>query len=373
MQPELGSPPPPPAQVQAGPIREFSGPANEPWRISRHDLFESEFSQVTDLAQFVSRVSQHARSWLIVRRLFGIAPMIPRADSDPDDLRVWGREELAAALGVSRAQLSQEIDAVRGIVLGVAPTLDPAPPPASPQQAIEFKESILEKYGFPDSLFAVPGRDAAETQAERFWFSMRVERWTKLLDHQMAAELARQTLLNEMQIRRAEVKSARHEFGSKEHREVVRLQQEMQDRYREQLTQIDVIAPWAGAISGKMAFVGVVAELIEGHRDYMAKGDRARVDGIFTAVEIQVECRRSVQAPEPRYRAGLVVYLNAAKAGLWDPKWKSHFTPGQLKKLDAAWTAAAQHVSDEEQERLPDLESDDPLQNEYDPLHLPAQ
>ena len=67
---------------------------------------------------------------------------------------------------------------------------------------------------------------------------------------------------------------------------------------------------------------------------------------------------RSVQQPEAQYRAGLVVYLNAAKAGLWDPHWRSQFKPIQLKRLDAAWRAAGDAISEEMKEKLPDLEGD---------------
>jgi hypothetical protein len=121
-------------------------------------------------------------------------------------------------------------------------------------------------------------------------------------------------------------------------------------------------------VAGKFAFNAVLSDITRAVQEYCARNDTRLIDGIFTATEILVECRCSVQAPEPRYRAGLIVYLNAAKAGLWDRHWQPPFEFPALKRLDAAWKAAA--LAAGEESKTPDLEQDGPA-GEYDDLKLP--
>jgi len=61
---------------------------------------------------------------------------------------------------------------------------------------------------------------------------------------------------------------------------------------------------------------------------------RKLLDRIFKAAEVEVECRRSVQASEPQYRVGLVEHLAEAKAGLWAPRgeWVNSQTAVALLK-----------------------------------------
>ena len=105
---------------------------------------------------------------------------------------------------------------------------------------------------------------------------------------------------------------------------------------------------------------GMLAEVVKGYQDYYGNGDNTIVDGMFTALEIEIETRRSQQAPTPQYRADLVTFVNAAKAGLWDPKWEPSFKPGQLAAIQKAWQAS--YLTEAEKAALPapDLESDGP-------------
>lgn len=380
------NPPPPRPEVPTKPdeglarIAEYKAPFDgETWRVSRMDLLRAEWPEIQDLVELHTRISRDARRWMVVRRLFGVGPLIPAHASDPDDLRTWGREELGAALGITQAQLQAELDAVRGLMMGAAsaaaaPSTEPASPPpvfdASGAAQLPFADStLLERYGFSPSKFDVIGRAHSENRLEQEWFCRRLEEWAKPLEDRMAGALARSALDNELHIRRAESEISRHPFGSKEYVAFLRIKGDLEQRYQEQLIKLNEVAPWMGAVSGKQGFVGAVSDLVKAHQEYYAEGTNALADGIFAATEIQVLMRRSLQVPEPQYRCGLVVHLNAAKAGLFDPQWRSKFKPAQLRKLDEAWRAAS--VAAGEAEVLPDLESEDPVKGEYEGLFVP--
>lgn len=373
------APPAPPAAPGTDRIEEFRGADGELWRVSRFDLLAAEFPEITlaELPRFAEQVSRDARRWLVARRLFGIAPIIPPAESDPEDLRTWSRDELAAKLGLTRPQLQTELDAVRGMLAAPAAT-DPEPEKPAPTfdangvgELVVSDAALLEQHGFPEDKFHQPGRGSAEERAERAWFCSRLREWSKLLEDRNAGQLARAALDNELQMRRAEAELSRKHFGTDGYRDILRLKNSIEERYQEQLIKLDEVAPYIGAASGRQSFVGTVADLTRAYQEYYATGSNRLADGIFAATEIQVLMRRSVQAPEPQYRCGLVVYLNAAKAHLWDPAWRGQFSSAQLKKLDEAWRAAA--VAAGEADRLPDLESEDPVLGEYEGLHLPAE
>lgn len=352
-------------------IREYVGPGAQAWRCSRYDLATAEMGCELNLAEFHAAVEGDARRWLIARRLFGMGPLLPPQGTDPDDLRVWSREELAATLALTAGQLRQELDAIRGLATRAKSDEVRAEKIELLREIEEltFKETVfLAKHGFEESTFLLTGREAVENRTERDWFGARVEQWDKLLEHPVAGALARQALLNELQLRRADAAIAKLPFGGKEYSGYLKIKMSIEETYQHQLEQLDELAPWAGAIRGHMAFRGMASDLIQAIAN-SKRGDEALVDGIFTTVELQILTRRSLQAPEPQYRAGLVVYLNAAKAGLWNPDWRSQFTNGQLKKLDTAWAAAAAAAGDLAGERLVDLEADGPA-GEYDPLFV---
>ena len=80
----------------------------------------------------------------------------------------------------------------------------------------------------------------------------------------------------------------------------------------------------------------------------------------------------SVQLPLPKYRAGKVVYLNEARAGLWDPKWQSGLTHGLVKRLDKTWAEAYAAAAREAGDPLPDLEKEG-AEGEYPELQAELQ
>lgn len=348
------------------------------WRVSRFDLLEVEFEGITNdaLAGFHEVQQRHPRAWIILRRLFGIQPMVPLAE-DPENCRVWGRRELCENMGITPKQLGEEIGVARARwQRAVAPEpeteLEPAPgpDPEAPPGELDFEGTnrLLARHGFPEALFRTPGASDEDVAAEMEWFAGRVRDFSKLLEHRLASSLARQTLLSELQLRRIETHMTQLHVGGKNYIEVLRAKDGLQKTYADQLAQIDKIAPWMGAVAGKMNFTGVVSDLVRSYQEYYARDSNRLIDGIFTATEVQVLLRRHTHMEQPRYRAGLVAYLNAARESLFDPRWRAMFSQGQLRKLDAAWADAHNRVAELDGEKPTDLESDDPAEGEYPPL-----
>jgi hypothetical protein len=342
------------------------------WRCSRFDLLAAEFpiTAAEQLATFHSVSRAKERGWLIVRRLFGLQPVVPPASTSMEDLRVWQREELREVLGLTRAQMQAELDAVRGAWLGVAAS---APPPKSEDR--KPKAEAKEEFVFADDELLVRHGFTLRfgSVAERNWFAQRVRDYEKVLNEKFATVLARNALMTELRIYQLDAflnDPEKCKTGESNWKGNLKLRQELDGNYQDLLRQIRELCPWAGAIAGKYAFTGVMSDVTKAIQEYMSRNDTRLIDGIFTATEVLVECRRSVQAPEPRYRAGLVIYLNAAKAGLWDPNWKPPFEFPVLRRIDAAWKAALVTAGDETAEKVPDLEQDGPA-GEYEELTLP--
>ena len=365
-QPLLGETPPPASTTSTTPpaaLIEYVVDGR-PWRCSKFDLLAVELDApvITSASLPLLQIAVEGRekTWLILRRLFGLMPVTPPKNYPLDDMRTWTREALRDVLGLTAVQLQAELDVVRGIWKQIAPkpVQTPAPPP---EKTLFADDEVLKKYEFRVSL---PDMD------ERTSFVKRVREFEKLLAEPMTAGIARNALMTELQLRRldeqmSDVQNGR--VGSSGWQANMRLRSELDKTYSDQMAKLDKLAPWSGAVAGKYSFKGQISDITAAYQAYYADRNNQLRDGIFTATEIEVECRQSVQAPEPRYRAGLVVHLAHCREGLFDPNFKPQFTERQLGKLDKAWKAAFIAAGVENGEALVDLEKDGP-EGEYPKL-----
>ena len=335
--------------------------AGVPWRVERFDLLAGEFASperpftADDLPVLHEVLHKDLRRWRLVRLLHGIRPVLAYADADPDELRVWSADELCTHDRLTRPQLKTEIEAARGVFLGAArqrPEVrsqksEVRSQKAEPKTELDFTtdEQYLAQFGIRWEL----------KDDERGWFVERVRALEPVLKLPNTGELTRQVLLKELMLRRCENEvltgtvAERTKAGS--------MRDSLEKDYRNQLEQLKALAPWMGEIEKGVNLRGVRSDLIEGIKQYQALDDHRLLDGVFTALEIMVECRRSVQAPDVRYRAGLVLHLNAARAGLMNPEWRPLFKPSELARIDRAWASAYAAAAAEAGATLPDLES----------------
>ena len=182
------------------------------------------------------------------------------------------------------------------------------------------------------------------------------------------ARLARNLLFQELLIVRNESELSKPDNTDSRRKDLLRERDAMEETYRAQLDQLNKLCPWAAQIAGALSMAGTLSDVTAAHQEYYATGNHKLADGIFTTTEWQVLFRRSQQDPDPKYRAGLVVYLNAAKAGLWDPEFRNPFKPAQLAAITNGWKQGYNALADKEGLPVADLESDDPVKGEYEDL-----
>ncbi len=360
--------------------------STEPWRVEKFDLLAAEFNLCAPWPMMMVMFHEVAangatRGWLIARRLFGVMPMIPGKDAQPEDLRCWGRSELAEALGTDSMQLQAELDAVRVMWESHRRREEPeeeakfqSPTPKveelAPPGEMRFGHEALEKYGFPEAIFDVSWYDAIQktTQTrpadirrrERDRFAQWVTVWSKMLDEPMAEPVAREALLNRLYLERIAVDMSRVPPTHPNFDKLSITKKSMEEALREQLEKLEGMFPEMGGVAGRVSFRAVISELNKGYRDYYGNSDNRLVNKIHTAAEMEVELRQSQQDPQARLRFGLNVAIIEAVQGLFDPNWRPKFKHAVLRKLDAAAKKAVDEARLASGEALVDLEADGP-------------
>ena len=350
------------------------------WRCGRFDVLCAELGEPAITADTLpllhNAVIGQERKWMILRRLFGIQPVLLPPEYPLDDMKSWQRDELCEALGMTRAHLKQELDGIRGVWISQSRVHSPESTVQGPQSgvqspgsapggelALEADRELLQKYGLPVTF---------EDSSEREFFVARAADFQKVFEEKTTSGLARSILMTELQLGRIDRHLADRDknlTGGKSWCANMKQRKDLDDTYQKQLEQLRKLAPWFSAVAGKYAFAGVLSDISKAMQIYYARGDTTLADGIFTMTEIEVELRRSVQSPEPRYRSGLVVYWNMAKAFLFDPKFKNTIPARTFKKLDAGFNAAVIAEDEAQGNALPDLENE----GEYPNLETAAE
>ncbi len=340
----------------------------EAWTCKRFDLLAAELPGVTvgALPRLQLALEMHSRQWLIARRLFGIMPVVASPAVAIEDLQVWSPQQLVNTLGLKPDQWQQELAAVRGIWNMVAANLPSAPVsdlPPLPPRGLFSDDELVKKYDFGRIRF----RDQAETER----FVERLREFEKLLQDKTTTGVARNLLNTELQLGRIDEEISSREILGDDYRKNLKLRSELMADYNRLISLLDKLAPWFGTVAG-YSFKGTIAEVTRAIQEYQADANHALADGIFTHTEIQVELRRSVQTPEPRYRLGWVVAALEAKANLWDRHFKSAIPHSVFKSLDHGMREAIKAAGQETGEPLVDLEKDGPGGEYPDIITVPA-
>lgn len=366
-------------------VMEYSPPGRrERWRVERFEPLAAELAGlVPEVLPTLHELFSHpsnARPWMILRRLYGILPVLIPLDGNADDFRVWSRAELAHDLGIDEKKLAAELDAIRLAWQRVAPragavsivrtdplvtkgsvlTIDTGAagkagrkkrPEAAGDQAeaplkpipggldsaavrgaglVEEDDALLRRFGFPPAMFQKAGREMATNLAEKAWFAGQVRAWERLLADARTQGPARQALQNEWRARRAEEESWELEAMApplnpddrstheKNRQALGKRIAELQKEHRASLQQLQELAPGFGVSARELAATGAIGEVIKGIQDYEARGDMALLDGIYSQYGIKALLRTSVQSPVPGYRAGKVAYLLQCREWLWE-------------------------------------------------------
>ena len=374
------TPKPKPAAATGLPVMLEFRPVAEAadWRVEKFDLLAVEFLAPEtgrlpeQMAAFMFFCQQHPRFWLLVRRRFGVAPVIPPADTLPDDLRVWSLAELEA----EGFAVGPDFEALRQMFLdhlkreaGSRADAPAAPAPIKPATAAELldlDDQLLASFQFPPRLFKITvydplanngnGGDVArldlENRAERDWFTLRVKEWAKMLEDPMGGPIARTALMNDLYLRRleSEIATASPRGRSALYEQKTALAEE----YTASVEQLQVMFPEM-AVAGKVGFRGQVSDMVVAHQDYYGNGDRRLVDKVFTVTEIEFQLRTSQQV-QARYRFGLNLAIVDMVNGLYDPNFRPRFKHSVLRLVELGFKGALEAARAAQRDKLVDLE-----------------
>jgi hypothetical protein len=339
------------------------------------------------------------RAWGICKRLGGIHPAILPLDVDARKLgamsvdkvkEVFQMTEEEMALTLSILQLAwqhliaaSDMPSIASSVQATAPPPPEAPAavkPAVPSLRAQapavptpdgFSEeeiSLLDLATYPTTIFDFQG-GMHDKRMEISWFCGRIKEVRKVFEEPMTKALARNALLNELQLRRVNDRLVVMDPADKEFVKLQDTKQQIEKTYGEQWAQIEKLCPAVMATTSRKESLSTLAEIISLYLDYNKNPDNAPRDGIFTDDEIQVLFRTSQQMPETRYRLGWVLACNEAKRALGDPKYKRKLSTTQCRILDTSFAHAFGKISDHMKNFKPDLELDGP-HGEYPPMHL---
>lgn len=365
-----------PAAGDAPAMVDFKNEFNKAWRVEKFADLAAEFhlrpmgqppTWSETAAQFYLFAREHSRQWLVVRRVFGVGPVIPDRNTPVEELRIWTRQELVA----QGYEVAVELDSLRALLLNHWRQIETAKQPEKVSTALEtvpkdelpLDDKILEQFQFSDRLFRIMvwdpvakvdlPRPAAENKAEREWFIQRVKQWSKMLANPMAGPIARDAVMNDLYLRRLE-----GEIATSLPRDRDRLLEQkdtLSVNYRKQVDKLQEIFPEM-AVAGQVTFHAQLCDVFGAYYDYQAMGDRRRIDRVFTAAEIEFAMESSMQVGM-RYRFSLQLCINECIHHFYTPEFRSMFKPHVLKMIDAGFRAAAEVVRESSGRRVVDLEN----------------
>jgi hypothetical protein len=395
---------------------EYSPEPGKPlWKVELFGPLSEEFNiSECQMPAFHTIAARHPKSWRVLRMLYGINPVLVPTDTDADYLKIWSRADVCARLKIAMDEVQTSLDVLLAAWSKAKKTLESFPPVAEPPPPVKPKKptstpvskppspkaptlpaakavvpvaplvpsllppmspeerETLDKYGFTQSIFEVDGREVSEAVAERTWFTQRLVEIQQLMDEPAVNSLARGSLMNELYLRRLDTKLATLGIDEKQFKTISETKERVAKEYREAWEQIKGIVPWANQVAHKHQFVGVFSDILEGYLRFKSDPKNNPLDGVFTALELQILMRESQQA-EVRYRPGQVAAILESFQGLTDPNWQRTLPNGLLKQMDVGFREAARRVREETGIEVADLESDDPAKGEYPPLYIPKE
>jgi hypothetical protein len=367
-----------------------------PWRIERYTDFMRFFGIGEDtLPKFHHWADTNrdgATGWAFTKLFYGVRPMFPDANTDAKYLRVWPLDEIAEEYMVETEAIEKSMELLRSFwnqerasyssekakdeerlaaileepekVDEVQPEIPLGPPP-DPSKALE----TCSRFGFMKEIFQLEGRSKEAQEAEIAWLAGRLVELERVFKEPMAAGLARQALLNEMHMRRADEKLATTPVESRRFWELQDTKLKLESIYQKQMDRVSELVPSYKSATHKAQVQGLFSEIYSGYIDFIKNGNNDVLDGIFNSYEIQVLNRTSQEHVEAgiysRYSPAWVAAVNDSKRGLWDPKWKPKLDKNLLKKMQAGWDEVMARIV--AHESLPKLIRDDE-RGEYPPL-----
>lgn len=345
----------------------------------------------------------HDSAWNMARMIFGVFDVVPNFSKVKDvDYMASPESEVALRFGVPEYIVQIEISKMvdrwahelktnpdifedagpkkRGRPRKPKP--EDEPPQAPPSVVLPIAEgakvsdgelaqieAVIVHYGFTMEVFNLAGREDDYRRIEARWFSGRLVEIQKLFEEVSTKSLARQAVINEMHMRRIDDEMSRLPPLNAKFWQYQDAKIKLEEIYSAQWAQIEKLNPALRTQQTKRAFAGVLSEIIEGIRAFQSDPSNEAVDGVFTALELQVEMRSSKQqGGDVQYRPDIVAAINESRRSIWDPKFKRRLEDKHLKILGYAFHEAVKAFTEKTGIEVPDLAAD---AGEHPQLYIP--
>lgn len=368
-------------ESQGSGIVEYLTGDNEMWGVDDFKGLSELFSMgAGDLGLWHGVVSGTGRAWEVIRKLYGVASLIT---DDPDDLRKWKIQELAKKYGVAKGQLEMEVQAaVRTWSINKArASVDRET--ISGLGADDLKKLISHARtddmdeGLVGELLRAFNFDDVKDSLLRAQVAKRILSLREYLSGDHTRTQARQIIRLEISIHGQErLQSKYHNeldealdkdgklIASKDDIEALRKKIKQTDQEMRSLLkahgdlQKQIGADETDLTARKQILVDSVAYIMEQCRLFESDPENWKVDGIFTAGQIEWLTEPMEERP-PQYRPDIVLRLQEAlmPENLWNPKYVP--TPIQANMVQRLRKLVERATSNDEIISVRDDDEDD--------------
>lgn len=299
------------------------------------------------------------RPWLVVRRLYQLAPLFGDGTS-PDDLKAWSYAELSAALGVPEAHLKSDLAAAVEFwkKARLAHSIQSQIAQSEPVAGVDSVKPIdgLPVFSIHQALddaqmtaILTPFRfHSLRSAADRLYVANRILELRQLLEDKITRESARTLIVMELNMashesalnaHRARLETIQRGSGDISKDQSIEIQKigdaikstekaltDLSTTYRAAAAELGGGEAEAGEL--RRVAMGTISHLTEAHRLYYESGDKSLIDGLFTAEEV-VWLTTPLTIRPAQYRFDVVLRAREAclPENLWDKDYKPTVIP----------------------------------------------
>ena len=356
---------------------EYLVAGGESWRVELGRQVAADFSlgsseaEIADMLPFWhGALCEQGRVWEVVCRFYAVNPAI--GEDDVEKFRPWALAEIGEALAMSVGDVGLILDQARkfwaryrqarlgGLKAGTMTVRPSADVPVLDNAAIDV---LLARYGFEN-----------EDARERRYIARRIEELETLLDSPQSWTLAISLIQQEVTISfgldraiakiRQRQRDTRPDLSTKtDDEQLIRLTKargDAQKAVEETQKMLGLNEDQTGTNKTRAIAQGTIGALLEAVRAYHARGDTSLVDGVFTALEVELLTTPFTLRPA-QYRPDLVAMLSEATqmSALFDPEWKPPaFARKAVQRLRAGFNEGLARVRDENGEVIGELDEE---------------
>lgn len=314
---------------------EYRAPDGKEWRVERGAELLKDFDILpAQIRQYIGlwhqAMAMQERVWLILRRLYGIAPML--GVQDADDMRVWTLKELGEKLGLDDDSILAMVGEAK---LYFARYRNSA---AKERQGVSLDnrkamteadvDDILSRYDL-EVVGITQRRHAAKRCAElqaylehetgrpmamaaiqqELLIAYVIDR--RISDHQAAFEEKKKE-----QAARGVTGSVNDDIENKRLEALLEMRNKAVKSYEESMHKLGATQVQTGSISKRQNFQLCIGKMVEGMQRYYANADNELIDLFQTEAELVISASETDIRP-PQHRPDVALGWIEAMENLW--------------------------------------------------------